>query len=125
MDGDDYLVEGANLRALRKDDAYIPFLTESETLAKFPRVVVDMGAVKFMCNGANVMRPGIVEYTKFSKGDLVCVVEESRRKPLVVGRAIVDSPALEEMKKGEVAESIHYISAKFWETAKTIPSWGL
>lgn len=99
----------------------MPFLTESDTLAKFPRVVVDMGAVRFVCNGADIMRPGITEYTEFSKGDIVCIVEESRHKPLAVGRALADSSALDGMKRGAVVESFHHISDRFWEIAKTIP----
>ena len=74
------LIESPQLKALKIDGSMIPFLTGTDILAKFPHAVVDMGAVKFMCNGANVMRPGIVEYSEFSKGDIVCIVEESQRK---------------------------------------------
>ena len=35
-----------------------------------------MGAVKFMCKGANVMRPGITNFTDFEKNEIVCVIEE-------------------------------------------------
>ena len=114
------LIESPQLKALKIDGSMIPFLTGTDILAKFPHAVVDMGAVKFMCNGANVMRPGIVEYSEFSKGDIVCIVEESRRKPLAVGRAVVDSSELEGTKRGEVVKNLHYVSDRFWETAKTI-----
>ena len=43
---------------------YLPFLSETETLEKFPSVTVDMGAVKFMCKGANLMRPGIKSHLR-------------------------------------------------------------
>ena len=39
---------------------------ETEVLEKFPYVMVDMGAVKFMCKGANVMRPGIKKYSELN-----------------------------------------------------------
>ena len=96
------------------------FLTEIEMLKRFPAVTVDMGAVKFMCKGANLMRPGIKEFTEFKKDNLVCIVEESQHKFLAVGKAMIDSSELESMEKGEIIENIHYISDRFWETGKTI-----
>ena len=82
--------------------------------------MVDMGAVKFMCNGANVMRPGIKKYSKFLKDDIVCVIEESKHKFLSVGKAMNDSSELETMSKGEVIKNLHYVSDKYWEIFKTI-----
>ena len=82
--------------------------------------MVDMGAVKFMCNGANVMRPGIKKYSKFLKDDIVCVTEESKHKFLSVGKAMNDSSELETMSKGEIIKNIHYVSDKYWEIFKTI-----
>jgi len=99
---------------------YLPFLSETETLEKFPNVMVDMGAVKFMCEGAYVMRPGIKNFTEFEKDKLVCIIEESQHKFLAVGKALVSSSELENMEKGEVVKNLHYISDKFWETGKTI-----
>jgi PUA domain protein len=79
-----------------------------------------MGAVKFMCDGANVMRPGIRGFSKFEKGQLVCIIEESQKKFLAVGRALVSSDELEVMNKGVVIENLHYISDKYWEIKKSI-----
>ena len=61
------LIFGDGLARIKFDDEYLPFLSETILLEKFPRVVVDIGAVKFVCNGANVMRPGIKSYSKFEK----------------------------------------------------------
>jgi len=79
-----------------------------------------MGAIKFMCKGANVMRPGIKSHSEFQKDSIVCIVEESQHKFLAVGKALVSSKELETMQKGEVVKNLHYISDKFWETGKTI-----
>jgi len=98
----------------------LPFLSETETLKKFPSVMVDMGAIKFMCKGANVMRPGIKKFTEFEKDKLVCIIEESQNKFLAVGKAMVSSSEMEDMEKGEIIKNMHYISDKFWETGKTI-----
>ncbi|MCE2505024.1 MAG: RNA-binding protein [Nitrosopumilaceae archaeon] len=117
---DAQIITGNGIKILKIDNEYLPFLSETETLEKFPSVTVDMGAVKFMCKGANLMRPGIKSFTEFEKDKLVCIVEESQHKFLAVGKSIVSSSELEEMSKGEVLKNLHYISDKFWETGKTI-----
>ena len=53
-------------------------------------VTVDMGAVKFVVNGADVMSPGIVAAdSSIQKDDLVVIVEETHKKPLAIGRALI------------------------------------
>ena len=117
---DAQIITGEGLKILKIDEDYLPFLSETEILKKFPSVEVDMGAVKFMCKGANLMRPGIKKFTEFEKGKLVCIVEETHHKFLAVGKAMVSSSELKTMEKGEVIQNIHYISDKFWETGKMI-----
>lgn len=117
---DAQMISSKEFKILRIGDEYIPFLTEIKLLEKFPYVTVDMGAVKFMCNGANVMRPGIKEFSDFKEEQVVCVVEESQHKFLAVGKSLVSSEELKTMEKGEVIKSMHYISDKYWETGKTL-----
>ena len=114
------IITAKGFAALKIDDGYLPFLSETEILEKFPNVMVDMGAVKFMCNGANVMRPGITKYTKFEKDQIVCVIEESQYKFLAVGKSCVSSKDMESLTKGEVVKNMHYISDKYWESGKSI-----
>ncbi len=120
ISNDAQIITGKGIKILKINNDYLPFLSETETLEKFPNVMVDMGAIKFMCKGANVMRPGIKNFTDFEKDNLVCVIEESQHKFLAVGKARVSSSELENMEKGEVVKNLHYISDKFWETGKTI-----
>ena len=114
------IITGDGLRILKIAEDYFPFLSETDLLKKFPHVMVDMGAVKFMCNGANVMRPGIKSYSEFEEGQIVCVIEESHHKFLAVGKSIVSSNQLESIQKGEVVKNCHYISDKYWEIGKTV-----
>jgi PUA domain protein len=114
------IITGVGLKAIKIGDSYLPFLTETEILKKFPYVTVDMGAVKFMCNGANVMRPGITNYTQFEKDSVVCIIEESQHKFLAVGKSCVVSTDMESMSKGEIVKNMHYISDKYWESGKII-----
>ncbi len=114
------LITGENFTIIKSGDTYIPFLSEIELLSKFPKVTVDAGAIKFVCNGANVMRPGIRNYTEFKKDDVVCVVEETHNKYLAVGKSLVPSSEMQNITKGEVVKNLHYISDKYWEAAKLI-----
>ena len=120
LDNDAQIIIGNGFKILKIMNEYFPFLSETSLLEKFPNVMVDMGAVKFMCNGANVMRPGIRNYTEFKKNEIVCVIEESKHKFLAVGIAILDSSELDGMSKVEVIKNIHYISDKYWEAGKII-----
>lgn len=120
LEDDAALIVGEGITALKLGATYLPFLSDAETLQRFPSVTVDMGAVKFMCNGANVMRPGIRNFTEFEKDQLVCIVEESQKKFLAVGRALVSSKDMETMSKGVVIENLHYISDKYWEIKKSL-----
>lgn len=120
LDNDILIITGTGLKVIKIKNIYIPFLSETEILKKFPFVMVDMGAVKFMCNGANVMRPGITKYSQFEKDQLVCIIEESQQKFLAIGQSCVPSSELESLSKGEIIKNMHYISDKYWESGKLI-----
>jgi PUA domain protein len=114
------MVTGDSISAIQIEDTYLPFLSETSLLEKFPKAIVDAGAIKFVCNGANVMRPGIKKFTEFQKDDIICVVEEVHNKFLAVGKALVSSGEMAGITKGEVVKNLHYISDKYWEAAKLI-----
>ncbi len=120
LDDNSSLIKGENIAAIRIGEMYLPFLSEIELLEKFPKAIVDAGAIKFVCNGANVMRPGIRQFTNFQKDDIICVIEETHNKFLSVGKAMVSSQEMSTITKGEVVKNLHYISDKYWEAAKLI-----
>ncbi len=117
---DSKIIVGNGIKIVEVLDEYVPFLSETQTLEKFPYVMVDMGAVKFMCKGANVMRPGIKKFSEFKKNSIVCVIEESHHKFLAVGKALVSSEEMTNMEKGEIVKNLHYVSDKFWDIGKTL-----
>ncbi len=103
------LVDGTKLVAYIDEE---PFLTV-EGANEFPPqrgiVTVDAGAVSFVSNGADVMRPGIVDADgDIAPGDLVAIAEETHGKVLAIGRALT---AGDDMRgsSGKVVESIHYV----------------
>lgn len=95
-----------------------PFLTVRGLLrygAKKRYVTVDMGAVKFVYNGADVMGPGIVESDpEVRPGDLVWIRDLKNKQPLAVGRALLDAPAMARKEKGKAVEAIHHVGDKLW-----------
>ena len=114
------VITAPGLTAVKINDNIFPFLDDILMLEKFPHVIVDMGAIKFVCKGANVMRPGITKFSDFEKDEIVCVIEESQHKFLAVGIAEMSSKELDETAKGEVIKNMHYISDEFWEIRKEI-----
>ena len=93
------------------------FLTVRGLLAYKPQarfVTVDMGAVKFVANGADIMAPGIVEADPAVKeGDWVWIRDERNKQPLAIGRALVPGSAMVR-GKGKAVKSIHYLGDKLW-----------
>ena len=71
-----------------------PFLTVQGANAHPPEkhvVTVDTGAISFVSDGADIMRPGITEADDdVSEGDLVAINEEAHGKFLAIGRAMAD-----------------------------------
>ena len=82
-----------------------------------PAVIVDMGAIPFVCKGADVMAPGIVEIkTPFEEGALVVVRDVKHGKALAIGKALRGSAAIMVEKKGKVIHNLHYVGDRIWET---------
>ncbi len=83
-----------------------------------PRLTVDQGAVPFICDGADVMRPGVVRIDEGVVADgLVIVVDEQHGRPLAVCRSVLDAAAMRAAEKGKVALNIHYVGDVFWKLA--------
>ena len=104
------------LFALLVDDIWVPslrLLLKDPSL--LPHVVVDKGAIKFVVNGADVMRPGIVRVDEFDEGAVVVIVDEGYGKPLAVGKALFDSMELMAQTGGKSVAMLHHIGDSYWE----------
>jgi PUA-domain protein len=95
-----------------------PFLTVRGANAHPPQrriVTVDAGAIQFVSDGADVMRPGIVDADdSIDPGDLVAIVEETHGKALAVGRALEPGTDLTG-DAGKVVESVHHVGDELYE----------
>ena len=102
-------------------EAILPTLLSTEILAQLPKIVVDMGAVRFVCNGADVMAPGIRRYEgSFGKSDVVVVIDEKHGKPLALGEVLYNFEEVKAIKQGPVVNTKHYVSDKVWNFMKTL-----
>jgi PUA-domain protein len=118
--GEIYLIEGKPI-LFKLGDIVLPTLLFREFVVKAPKIVVDMGAIPYVCKGATVMAPGIVRVEgEFGKGDLVLIVDMKHGKALALGESLLDAEAARQTKKGPVVKTLHYVSDKIWEYIKTI-----
>ena len=79
------------------------------------RVVVDAGAIPFVVNGADIMRPGIVSVTDDVKANApVQIVDERHGKPLAIGIALFDAPDLRASSAGKMVKKFHHVGDEIW-----------
>jgi PUA domain protein len=79
------------------------------------RVVVDAGAIPYVVNGADVMRPGIVSVSDDVKADSpVQIVDERHGKPLAIGIALFDAPDIRARTSGKMCKNIHHVGDEIW-----------
>jgi PUA domain protein len=92
-----------------------PVLTSS-VIEHIPSVIVDMGAIPFICNGADVMAPGISDIVDpFERNELVLIRDITHRKVLAIGKAKLSSEDIKLCKKGKVISNIHYVGDNLWK----------
>ena len=101
---------------VKDENGLYPFLS-SQYVDSLQKVVVDMGAIRFVCNGADVMAPGIAEMGDFKEGDLVVIRDVTHGKALAIGVANKSSADIEASKKGNVIRNIHFVGDKLWVVA--------
>jgi PUA domain protein len=109
------LVDGEPLVASFDGELFVTVRGANEHPPESHVVTVDAGAISFVSDGANVMRPGITEATDdIAPGDLVVVVEETHRKALAVGRAEADGSDMVG-ESGKVIETLHHVGDDLYE----------
>lgn len=91
----------------------LKYLLENNFLKK---ITVDMGAVKFVVSGADIMRPGICEIEdNIHEGEIIAIVDEKNKKPITIGKALFSAKDLKEQEKGKSIKNIHYIGDDIWK----------
>ena len=78
-------------------------------------VTVDMGAVSFIYNGADVMAPGVTDADlDIQPGDMVYVRDRKNLQPLAVGSALAPGKDMVSGESGVVVRTHHYVGDLIW-----------
>jgi len=95
----------------------LSFLRDHDT--PFKAVHVDLGAIKFVSKGADVMRPGItIIDSTIEKGDIVLIKDPNHNRVLAVGEALYAAAQMQAMDTGKVIKAIHSITDNIWAFSK-------
>ncbi len=114
-----FFIDGKPLIAHLKD-VMLPTLQFEKALQVLPKIIINMGAVPYVCNGADIMAPGIVKIEgNFNPNDYVLVIDERHRKPLAIATALTDSQTALSLRRGKIAKNIHYVGDSLWNELKT------
>jgi PUA-domain protein len=110
-----FIFDGRPLLA-RSNGVLFPTLYFEELFSVIPKIVVDMGAVPYVCKGADVMAPGVRAIKgEFEENDLLLVVDERHGKPLAIGVALFGSEDMKALDSGKIVKNLHYVGDKLWD----------
>jgi len=114
-DVEGYLVNN-QLCLIMKEGIVFPSLKYilSNVSVTVPSAYIDIPAVKFIANGADVMRPGIKAMDDFPDDSVVVVRDELHKKPIAVTHSAKNSQDLKIMEKGKVLRNLSYVGDRFW-----------
>ena len=108
VDGEPYII--------MIDDRPFPTLKAAlENQIDGKKVTVDMGAIRFVSNGADIMSPGIVAADDgIGEGDIVLIIDETHGKPLAIGVSLISGEEMVENDSGKAVETKHYVGDDIW-----------
>jgi PUA domain protein len=113
-DGREVILVGGEMLLFRLSEGIFPSL---KSLDRIPlkRVVVDMGAVPHVANGADVMAPGVVSADEgIVSGDGVVIVDERHGKPFAIGQALAPGAEMRG-SKGKMVKNLHHVGDGVWQ----------
>ncbi|MAG60857.1 RNA-binding protein [archaeon] len=99
------------------EERLIPTIKFLHTKPEFLKTVtVDMGAIKFVVSGADIMRPGIMEYNQLiTEGEIIAIIDERNKMVICVGISLLDASVIKEQEKGKSVKNIHYVGDEIWK----------
>lgn len=113
-----FFFDGRPLLA-RSNGVLFPTLYFEELFSIIPKIVVDMGAVPYVCKGADVMAPGVRAIKgEFKENNLLLIVDERHGKPLAIGVALFSSEDMKALNSGKIVKNLHYVGDKLWNYLK-------
>ncbi len=118
--GELFFIDGVPAFA-KSENVLFPTLVSTRILSALPKATVNMGAVPYVCNGADVMAPGIVGFEgDFGKDDFVVILDERHRKPIAIAVALSNSKEAKKLERGKVLKNVHYVGDNLWNFTKQL-----
>jgi PUA-domain protein len=113
--GQIFLIDGKPQLA-SYEETLLPTLLSEEILNHLPKIVVNMGAVPHICNGADLMAPGVIQIEgRFQADEFLLIIDERHHKPLAIGKALFNSENTENLKRGRIAKNLHHVGDRLWK----------
>jgi len=112
-----FLKVNNEIRYFKFDENWIPTLKYiyAKKSCELKKVVVDMGAIKFVTNGADIMRPGVRNFDEgILKNEIIQIQEETHGKIIAIGQALGSSEEMKNQEKGKIIRNVHYIGDNIW-----------
>lgn len=83
------------------------------------KITVDMGAVKFVVSGADIMRPGVIAVDdSINKGDFIAIIDQKNQMPIAIGQTLFDCHEMRAKESGKVIKNLHYVGDILWKFPK-------
>jgi PUA domain protein len=112
---DKVIVSDGTINLFKKEGKLLPSLKILEKKQFLKTITVDMGALKFLINGADVFRKGAVAIDDgIKKGDLICIIDQNNKKPIAVCEALSDSAEMKKQTEGKIAKNLHHRGDDMW-----------
>ncbi|MCX6768511.1 MAG: DUF1947 domain-containing protein [Candidatus Micrarchaeota archaeon] len=109
------IIEEGEPVLLLHQDKWFPTLQTLNKSNPLKKITVDMGAIPYVCSGADVMRPGITAIDEgITKDSPVAIIDEKYGKILAVGISLFDSEEMRKMERGKVVKNLHYVGDWIW-----------
>ncbi len=77
-------------------------------------ILVDKGAAKSILNGADLMRPGVIDYDKNIRKDYLVYIKYERF-PIAIGYNLWNVEEYEKNEKGKCVKVFHYMNDKYYK----------
>lgn len=113
-----FIVKDKKIMWFIYDDKYLPSIHLLRELELgLPKIVVDVGAIRFITNGADVMAPGIVFFDEsIKKSNFVVIHEEKANAILGVGISLINADEFNKNSKGKVIKLLHHLKDTIWSS---------
>lgn len=111
-----YVIGEEGVLVFGSDRGFFPTVKGALKIKSGKRAVtVDAGAISFVINGADIMRPGVVSWdAEIKKDDYVIIREETHGKAIGIGTSLWDNEDFESKTTGKCVKSLYFVGDDVW-----------